>query len=245
MKTPLIRVLLIEDKTADADLIQEGLKGQSAQFYEVATVADLTTAIEHLKTSLPDIILTNLNLPDSTGIATVLALRTAAPHLPIVVMAGEDHVEGVGLEVIRAGAQDYFLKNQQDSGYLSRTLRYALERQKIAHQQLESINHYQLVSEVASDYRFSAKVDESGKVTQNLPTGAIEKITGYSAEEFLKTGGWRAHLHPDDLWINDRNQEQLYQDHSIDSEIRMLRKDGSVAWVQVFVSQSGVKNPIV
>lgn len=98
----------------------------------------------------------------------------------------------------------------------------------------ESEERYRLISTVTSDYMFSSKVEADGKFSLNWVAGAFEAITGYTFEEYVARGGWRAGLHPDDLAVDDRDQEKLRANRPITSEIRTIAKNGQIVWVRVY-----------
>ncbi|MHB1005689.1 MAG: PAS domain-containing sensor histidine kinase [Chloroflexota bacterium] len=98
----------------------------------------------------------------------------------------------------------------------------------------ESEERYRLISTVASDYMFSSRVDADGTLFFDWVAGAFEAITGYTFEEYISRGGWRAFLHPDDLAVDDRDLEQLRANKSITSEIRTIAKSGQTIWVRVY-----------
>ena len=93
---------------------------------------------------------------------------------------------------------------------------------------------YQLISTVASDYMFSTRLDAEGKLVLDWVAGAFEAITGYTFEEYVAHGGWRAALHPDDLAVDDRDMEKLRANQPVISEIRTLTKSGKTVWVRVY-----------
>jgi signal transduction histidine kinase len=74
-----------------------------------------------------DVILLDLNLPDSRGLETVKAVHRKAAGTPIVVLTGFED-ESVGLEAIGLGAQDYLIKDRLNITLLSRAIRFAIER---------------------------------------------------------------------------------------------------------------------
>ena len=74
-----------------------------------------------------DVVLADLGVPDSAGIATLDALTQAAPSLPVVVLTGNDD-DAIALEALKRGAQDYLVKGLGDAFILSRVVRYAIER---------------------------------------------------------------------------------------------------------------------
>ncbi|CAG1007324.1 two-component system, OmpR family, sensor histidine kinase VicK [Anaerolineales bacterium] len=99
----------------------------------------------------------------------------------------------------------------------------------------ESEERYKLISKVSSDYTFASDVDKDGKANLAWVAGAFEKMTGYSYEEYESTGGWLAHVHPDDLEKDARDMEKLLKNQSvIGSDIRTFTKNGELRWERVF-----------
>ncbi|OAN46668.1 histidine kinase [Paramagnetospirillum marisnigri] len=128
MSSP-IRVLLLEDDPADARLVGQMLRRVKTTPFEVAVVGRLSEAIDSL-TRNPDgfdVVLADLSVPDSTGIHTLDRLTAVAPHLPVVVLTGNDD-DSVALDAVKRGAQDYLVKGIGDAFILSRVVRYAIER---------------------------------------------------------------------------------------------------------------------
>lgn len=126
----VLKVLLVEDNFADAELIEEFLS-----FPNLNTRLDLTQvnrlgeAIKILNLQSFDAILLDISLPDSKGFDTVARLREYSPNIPIVVLTALDDEE-IALKSIQAGAEDYLVKRKIDSQLLIRSLRYAIERQQ-------------------------------------------------------------------------------------------------------------------
>lgn len=122
-----IRVLLIEDEAGDAGLAQLALRGFRNARFGVVWVQTLAEAMQKIGSVSYDIVLLDLTLPDSTGIATVERVRTVAGITPIIVLTGQSDTE-FGLSTLKAGAADYLVKG--DFGYdgLARTIFYTLHR---------------------------------------------------------------------------------------------------------------------
>ena len=76
-----------------------------------------------------DVVLLDLNLPDSSGLETLHRLRGAQPDVPILVLSCDED-ETTGLRAVENGAQDYLVKGQYDFHMLGRALLYAIERQR-------------------------------------------------------------------------------------------------------------------
>ena len=125
----MIRVLLIEDDPGQARLVKQYLVSTESASFQVEHADRLKVGIERLDEGGIDVILTDLNLPDSVGLETFHAIHDHAPDLPIVVLSGYED-EAAALEAVQAGAQDYLVKGALKPEYLSRTLRYAIARHK-------------------------------------------------------------------------------------------------------------------
>jgi signal transduction histidine kinase/HPt (histidine-containing phosphotransfer) domain-containing protein len=127
--TSPIRVLLLEDDPADARLVEQLLRRVKRPSFEVKVVARLAQAVAALAAGDDgfDVVLADLGVPDSAGIATLDGLTRAAPRLPVVVLTGNDD-DAVALEAVKRGAQDYLVKGASDGVMLARVVRYAIER---------------------------------------------------------------------------------------------------------------------
>jgi PAS domain S-box-containing protein len=120
-----MKILLIEDNPADADLVAELLPPPFSR--QLTTAGTLRAGLKLLSEHDFDIVVTDMQLPDSQGFDTVHAVQQAAPRIPIVVLTGRAGEE-MALQTIRMGAQDYLDKSTVNSEILARTLRYAQER---------------------------------------------------------------------------------------------------------------------
>ncbi|MBN2224860.1 MAG: diguanylate cyclase [Deltaproteobacteria bacterium] len=125
-----MKLLLIEDNPVTVQVIRDMLSAAYPDTFELECNTRLDTGIESLTTIRPDVVILDLNLPDSTGVDTVLALINQAPHIPIVVLTAIDD-EKIGLESVKRGAQDYLIKGEVTKELLARSLTYAFERKRM------------------------------------------------------------------------------------------------------------------
>jgi len=125
----LMRVLLVEDDPGDARLIQAMLPETDAAKFEFTRTASLSQAIACLKHSPVDIVLLDLDLPDSSGLDTVDSLCGVAPNVPVVVLTGYAD-ENTKVTAVLNGVQDFLIKGCTPADMLSRVLCHAVERQK-------------------------------------------------------------------------------------------------------------------
>ena len=121
MNPNTVRVLLVEDSPSDALVLQESLSEAGFGGFQFTHIECWAAALECLRQNQFDVLLLDLSLPDVTGRDTFLRARAEAPHLPIVVLTGEAN-EGLGLDAVRHGVQDYLIKGQTYGRYTVRAL---------------------------------------------------------------------------------------------------------------------------
>jgi signal transduction histidine kinase len=127
MDSKTTQVLLIEDNPGDADLVRLRLvEGKSP--VSVNCVSRLADGLASLTVETPSVVLLDLNLPDSRGAETFRRVRDHAPHVPVVVLSGQDD-EALAMKAVNQGVQDYLVKGDISSKHLERAIRYAVERQ--------------------------------------------------------------------------------------------------------------------
>ncbi|NES19720.1 MAG: response regulator [Symploca sp. SIO3E6] len=124
-----VKILLIEDNLAEARLLQEVLKGSTFKQFSLMHVKRLREALERLNQDCFDVILLDLSLPDSQGLASLAPLINRAPSIPIVVLTNTNDDE-LAIEAVRQGAQDYLVKRHISREVLVRSVSYAIERKQ-------------------------------------------------------------------------------------------------------------------
>jgi len=125
-----IRILFVEDDPGYARLIREMLKEYNRAVFDSTHVTKIAGALKHLKAETFDVILLDLNLPDSRGFGTFDKVREASPSIPIIVLTGMSDLE-LGMMAVQKGAQDYLGKGEVEGNLLARTIHFALERKRI------------------------------------------------------------------------------------------------------------------
>lgn len=124
-----IKILLIEDNPGDAYLIEEYLEEFANFPYELIVAETLGEALRVLKEKHFDIILLDLELPDSYGINTFLSVHNKNPLIPIIILTGLND-EKVGNYAIKKGAYDFLVKGQTENRLLECILQCFVEHKK-------------------------------------------------------------------------------------------------------------------
>jgi two-component system, sensor histidine kinase and response regulator len=133
-----IHVLIIDHNTDDAHLLQKLLAESEAADFAFECVDNLNDGLQLIERGDIDILLLDLSMPESQGISTFLTVRNKTNTIPIVVLTGlNEHT--VALEAVKLGAQDYLVKRDLNSNWLSRALLYAIER-FAANKEIKNLN---------------------------------------------------------------------------------------------------------
>ena len=138
----VVSILVIEDDAGDFGLLRVFIRQAGIipvrNHDPVLWAQSMAEGIALAQRHKPDIILLDLSLPDSNGVATVIAMRAAETEAPIVVLTGNAD-DSLAIRALEAGAQDFLVKGQYDHDLLGRALRYALVRGKLE----KSLRHHQ------------------------------------------------------------------------------------------------------
>jgi two-component system, cell cycle sensor histidine kinase and response regulator CckA len=223
MSAESINVLLVEDDDLYAQILR-GALGKSTPKVIVERRRTLADAAALVVTTRFDAVLLDLNLPDSSGLETIGRMLGAAPGIPIVVLTASAESD-LALTAVQHGAQDYLVKSETDGKYLSRALRYAIERASFQTELIRREQQFRALIESAHDIVVLLGLD--GSIRYQSP--ATERVLGYSPDELVGTSVL-AIVHPDDREraagiLSEWPQEELVPEPL--APFRVRHKDGS------------------
>lgn len=175
-----IRVLIVEDVPADAELVEHELRraGLDVDLRRVEEEGPFRSALDEFR---PDVVLSDFSLPRFDGLAAVRVTLERHPEIPVIIVTGSINEE-TAVRCLKAGAVDYLLK--EHLGRLPSAVRTALERRQLvraraaAEQQLR-----QLVRAVEQSPVSIVITDPTGRIEYVNPK--FEGVTGYASEEVL------------------------------------------------------------
>ena len=235
-KKPDMRILMLEDTASDAELEEHELRKIDVPFTlkRVETRDDFIRALEEFS---PDIILSDYNLPEFSGMEALEIVRKTHPEMPVIMVTGAlTDIEAVGL--IHAGAKDYVLKDRlaRLGAAVQRVLsmEQGIRARKAAEKSLrESEAKFRALVESTSDWIW--ELDEHGKFTYSSPQ--VHALLGYVAEDVIGKSPFdlmtpeeaRRLEEPIATIMSERNHFHLLENAN-------LHKDGRV----VFLEASGV-----
>jgi signal transduction histidine kinase/DNA-binding NarL/FixJ family response regulator len=141
---PFVRVLIVEDNPGDVIIITELLKSTGIK-YSLTHVSSLQKALSLRIDDEFDVVLLDLSLPDSTGLETFRKIQAYSFIPPVVIMTGLDDEE-TALESLRAGAQDYLIKNRLTPENILMSIKYGIERKKLENLQKKNSRQFSILS---------------------------------------------------------------------------------------------------
>jgi diguanylate cyclase (GGDEF)-like protein/PAS domain S-box-containing protein len=124
-KRPAKTVLLIENSTEYAHSIFNMFNNQGSYSFKLIHAKGMDDTEKALAGDSISVILLDMEMSDAQGLKTAKRLLATAPHIPLVVLAGEDG-EPMALQAIEEGADDYLIKGQIEPHELMRALRNAM-----------------------------------------------------------------------------------------------------------------------
>ena len=119
-------ILIVEDKESMARMLEETLEGEG---YKTIIARDAKEGIRMIRKENPDMLLTDLKLPDKNGIDVLKASKDEAPLRPVIVMTAYGSVE-VAVSAMKEGAFDFITK-PFDTDHLRMLINRALENQQL------------------------------------------------------------------------------------------------------------------
>ena len=140
-------VLVIEDSEGDQAILSHLLTKKSACTCVFAE--RLSEGIQRINNTAFDIILLDLNLPDSQEMQGLDDIRSHAPHIPVIVLTGLDDEQN-GYRAVQHGAQDYLAKGNltTEGALLLRSMGYAIERQRLLRELADTRQREQMEREL-------------------------------------------------------------------------------------------------
>ena len=184
-----LQILILEDRPADAELIQRELAGDGIAFVakRVATEAEF---LAQLRSHWPDLILADYSLPGYDGLSALAAARKESPQTPFIFVSGTLGEE-TAIEALHRGATDYVLKERLTRlGPAVRRAWCEIEERTQRRQAQASLRaseqSYQEIFNAANDAIFLHDAVTGAILDMNQ---AALDMFGYSREELLHLAG--------------------------------------------------------
>ncbi|MBP7460935.1 MAG: PAS domain S-box protein [Candidatus Delongbacteria bacterium] len=229
-----ISILLIEDDDAHAEAISRNLSS-SNQLYQIYIVNTIQQFRFQIKRFTPDLIITDLNLPDGQA-GELLKGSIQAMEWPVLIITGCGDEE-TAVSLIKSGAMDYLTKSEttfrEMPRIVERTLRdwQNLQKRILAEDALrESESKYRRLVENARDMIFRLSL-QTGRYDYISP--ACQSICGYEPEDFYRDPGLlKALFTPEFQDYFQQKWAMIIHDQAPDTfEYQIFDKSGVKRWL--------------
>ncbi|HEV7348919.1 response regulator [Telluribacter sp.] len=233
-------ILLVEDDDIDAMSFQRAIKKSGIRVGEIRVCKYAEEALQLLNDWLPDCAFIDYQLPRTNGLQLLKKIKSGAPQLPITILTSHGD-ERIAVEMMKAGAFDYFPKSEVNGEKLAKTL-HAIQRMVEAERQQEQIR-----SELADKEAFIQKITQLSPniiYVNDIEKGInvyhneqIREILGYSNEDLLHTGQslFLQIVTPEERKLLLRHycriRHRIKDGAVLEKELCLLHKDGSEVWI--------------
>jgi two-component system, cell cycle sensor histidine kinase and response regulator CckA len=169
MNQPSRTILIVDDCPEDRELYKRYLRRDRECNYTILEAEEGQVGLELWQNHQPDVLLLDYQLPDLDGLEFLaqLSSQTTSPCLPVIMVTGYGH-EGITVQAMRSGAQDYLVKGQITPDSLRRTIRDTLATVQLQTQLQQRIDRERLVAQITTQIHRSLDLHEILQTTTTL-----------------------------------------------------------------------------
>jgi PAS domain S-box-containing protein len=229
-----MKILYVEDEIAHVLLTERTLEDNLDQEFRLIHAETISNALQILDLE-PDIdlVLTDLRLPDGTGLDLLRDIRGRNTPPAVVLVTGQGDQE-VAVAALKAGAADYLVKQSDYLHRLPVVISNAIAQNRYLREQeavrRAEIKYQSLVEQITAVVFLDAATEEQKTIYMSP---RIEELTGFTAEEWCADPDiWVKSLHPDDrerILEEDKKSDKVSR---FVEEYRLIRRDGQIVWVK-------------
>ena len=178
-------ILLVEDKESLRHVIRLTLENAG---YTVTESADARAAINEISTTRYRLVLTDLRMPNGSGLDVLRAARTSDPDVPVILMTAFGSIDEA-VQAMKDGAHD-FLQKPVDSNHLLLLVERALEQARLRNENIllreEWSRRYGFPRIIGESDVMKRAVGETQRVAQTEATVLLLGESGTGKELFAR-----------------------------------------------------------
>lgn len=237
--TPL-NLLLVEDDDIDAMEFKRAIRKCNVEIQEMRVCKYAEEAITTLETWMPTCIFVDYQLPKTNGLELLKKIKKIAPKLPVIILTSQGD-ERIAVEMMKAGAMEYFPKSEINAEKLTKTFHtmsqmFEVEKEReVAQKELaEKEEFIQKVAQLSPNIIYVIDIEKWTNIFHNHQ---ISEILGYKAEEPLPLDvlAFTKLIDNDDLLTFRKHYNyiryHLKDGEVIEKEFRLKHKTGSDVWI--------------
>ena len=238
-----VTILVVDDELMIRRVLERRL---SAWDFRVITAKSGREAITLILSDVPDVVITDLFMPDGDGFELLRYITESVPELPVIVISGQGEL-GDAIRALRFGAWDYLYKPIEEMDFFRLTIERVLEKARLIQENknyrdhleelveqksaelLGSQKRYRTVADFTYDWEYWMAPD--GNFVYISPS--CQRITGISPDEFARNPSILQDLiHPEDrhAFRRQHDDERLQKAICL-LDFRIVRRDGEQRWI--------------
>lgn len=161
MNRTVHNLLIVDDCPEDRELYRRYLLSNQQHNYNILEATDGKEGLLLWKQYQPDVMLLDYLLPDLDGLDFLSQLNPYAQqsYLPVIMVTGEGN-EAIAVKAMKAGVQDYLVKEQITRESLQMTVNGVLQTGKLHAELQQRIERQHVVSEITNKIRQSLNLNE-------------------------------------------------------------------------------------
>ncbi len=197
-KDKKLRILMLEDVAADAELVEHQLQ-RGGILFSSKRVDTKEGFLKELRDFSPDLILADYSLPQFDGMSALAIAQEQSPEVPFILITGTMGEE-FAIEILKKGATDYVLKQRLSRlvPSVKRALREVEEKIELKRAE-EALRDSEEKYRVVFENTGTATIIFEEDMTITLINKESEKLSGYSKEEVEGKKRWTEFVSKDDL----------------------------------------------
>ena len=229
-------ILLVDKNESDIQRISKYIKATNPKS-KLFIANAYFEAINCAKSEEIDLVFINLILPDVSGFKTLTQFIEEQPNVPVIVLT-ETNNEILGNQAIKAGAQDFLVKNELNPKVIGKAIRYAIQRH-LSQQKLKDLSRS--LSADQERYLEAQKMGKFGCWEMDIVShemywsDEVFKLFGFQSQSFQPTmSEYLNYVHPDDK----ANVEEFFDETSkgtgmINVEHRIITEGKNIKYISI------------
>jgi DNA-binding response OmpR family regulator len=121
-----LKILIIDDEVSITNTVRRSLRMDG--FENVETAVNYKEAMAYINREMPQIVISDINLPDGDGLTILKETKSLAPLTQVIMLTGKGDQEKV-ITALESGASD-FLRKPMDMKELRSIVKVSIERVK-------------------------------------------------------------------------------------------------------------------
>ncbi|MEP7134839.1 MAG: GAF domain-containing protein [Chloroflexota bacterium] len=226
-----MKILYVEDEIAHVELTQRTLEENLQDRFILIHTESLRAALKIIETESDiDLVLTDLRLPDGSGLDLLKTVQKLPSPPAVVLVTGQGDQE-VAVAALKAGAADYLVKQSDYLHRLPVVISNAVAQNRLAREQAalrEAQARFRTLVEQIPAAVYTDLADQHN--TRDYVSPQIEEISGYTPQEWLEVPDFiKTIVHPEDrVKFIEADEFTNQTGEPFNLEYRILRKDGLI-----------------